>query len=84
MLNSTNSDPNFMNTIITSDEFWVYGYDLETVIFLTMKIQREHLTLPPSNAACHQLTLLTRGKQFTQAYEVSRSPHASLKSTGFS
>ena len=31
-----------------------------------------------SNAACHQLTLLTGGKQFTHAYECSRSPHASV------
>ena len=30
MLDSTNSDPNFMNTIITGDESWVYGYDPET------------------------------------------------------
>ena len=27
MLDSTNSDPNFMNTIITREESWVYGYD---------------------------------------------------------
>ena len=31
------------------------------VIFLTMKIRREHYT-PHSNPACHQLTLLTVGK----------------------
>ena len=42
ILNSTNTDPNFMNTIITGDESWVYGYDPEPVIFLTMKIPREH------------------------------------------
>ncbi|XP_076066074.1 protein GVQW3-like [Oratosquilla oratoria] len=30
MLDSTNSDPDFMNTIITGDESWVYGYDPET------------------------------------------------------
>jgi hypothetical protein len=38
MLDSTNSDPDFMNTIITGDKFWVYGYDQEPVIFLTIKI----------------------------------------------
>ncbi|XP_065301834.1 protein GVQW3-like [Dermacentor albipictus] len=27
---STNSDPDFMNTIITGDESWLYGYDPET------------------------------------------------------
>ncbi|XP_049522073.1 protein GVQW3-like [Dermacentor silvarum] len=30
MLDSTNSDPDFMNTIITGDESWVYRYDPET------------------------------------------------------
>jgi histone-lysine N-methyltransferase SETMAR len=30
MLDSTNSDPDFLNTIITGDESWVYGYDPET------------------------------------------------------
>jgi hypothetical protein len=63
MLDSTNSDPNIVNTIITGDESWVYGYDPENVIFLTMKIQREHCTLLHSNATCHQLTLLTGGKK---------------------
>ena len=27
MLDSTNSDPDFMNTIIKGDVSWVYGYD---------------------------------------------------------
>ena len=40
MLDSTNSDPDFMNTIITGDEFWVYGYDPKPVIFRGMKIRR--------------------------------------------
>ena len=39
---------------------WTPG--LEPIIFLTMNIQREHWTLPHSNAACHQLMLLTGGK----------------------
>jgi hypothetical protein len=38
MLDSTNSDPDFMNTIITGDKCWVYGYDPEPVIYPTMKI----------------------------------------------
>ena len=42
MLDFTNSDPDFMDTIITDDEFWVYGYDPESVTFLTIKIQQEH------------------------------------------
>ena len=55
------SDSDFMNTKFTDDESWVYGYDPKLVIFLTIKIQREHLT-PHSNAVCHQLTLLTDRK----------------------
>ena len=41
MLDSTNSDPDFMNIIITGDESWLYRYDQKpncSVIFLTMKI----------------------------------------------
>jgi hypothetical protein len=30
MLNNANSNPNFLNTVITGDESWVYGYDPET------------------------------------------------------
>jgi hypothetical protein len=30
MLDNANSDPNFLNTMITGDETWVYGYDPET------------------------------------------------------
>ena len=50
-------DPDFMNTVITGDESWVYGYDPEPVTFLTMKIRQEHLNttllkccLPSTNA----------------------------------
>ena len=32
-LASTNSDSDFMNTITTGDECWVYGYDPETKPF---------------------------------------------------
>ena len=41
MLDSTNPDPDFLNTIITGDESWVYGCNPEPIIFLTMKIRRE-------------------------------------------
>ena len=44
---------------VGSSMSWVYGYDPEPIIFLTIKIRREHETLPHSNAACHQLTPLT-------------------------
>ncbi|PNF33903.1 hypothetical protein B7P43_G06496, partial [Cryptotermes secundus] len=30
MLDNANSNPNFLNTVITGDESWVYGYDPET------------------------------------------------------
>ena len=42
MLDLKNSDPDFINTIITGMESWVYGYDPEPVIFLTMKMRREY------------------------------------------
>ena len=41
ILDSTNSDPEFVNTI-TSNESWVYGYDPETKSQLSMKIRREN------------------------------------------
>ena len=44
---------------------------------LTMKIRREHWTIPHSNCPCHQLTLLTGGKKFTHGHEGSRSLHTS-------
>jgi hypothetical protein len=30
VLDNANSNPNFLNTVITGDELWVYGYDPET------------------------------------------------------
>ena len=50
MLDSTNSDSDFMNTIITGNESWVYGYDPEHGIFLIMKIQREQI----GRASCRE------------------------------
>ncbi|XP_054744503.1 histone-lysine N-methyltransferase SETMAR-like [Anastrepha obliqua] len=46
MLDSINSDPDFMNTIITVDESWVYGYDPETKM---QSSQWKHSTLLDSN-----------------------------------
>ena len=74
MLDSTNSNPNFTNTVITGDESWIYGYDPEPVIFLTMKIRRQNQTLPHSNAASHQMMLITRMKvqgRFIEIHQVS-------------
>ena len=30
LLDTANTDPEFLNTVITGDESWVYGYDPET------------------------------------------------------
>ena len=30
LLETTNSDPDFLKKVITRDELWVYGYDPET------------------------------------------------------
>ena len=30
MLNEVNEDPDFLKRVITGDESWVYGYDVET------------------------------------------------------
>ncbi|XP_077496550.1 histone-lysine N-methyltransferase SETMAR-like [Amblyomma americanum] len=43
MLDFTNSDPDFMNTIITGDESWVFGYDPETK---SQSSQWKHSTSP--------------------------------------
>ncbi|XP_037499989.2 protein GVQW3-like [Rhipicephalus sanguineus] len=48
MLDFTSSDPNFMNTIITGDESWVYGYDPETKC---QSSQWKHSTLPKPKKA---------------------------------
>ncbi|XP_050043947.3 histone-lysine N-methyltransferase SETMAR-like [Dermacentor andersoni] len=48
MLDSTDSDPDFMNTIITGDESWVYGYDPETK---SQSSQWKHSTSPRSKKA---------------------------------
>jgi hypothetical protein len=48
MLDNANRDPNFLNTVITGDETWVYGYDPE------MKMQSslwKHPTSPRLNKA---------------------------------
>ena len=78
MLDSTNSDPDFMNTIITDDKSWVYGYDQSFHHFPYKENPIRALNTTSSNAACHQLTLLTGRMKFTDAYEGSRLPHASM------
>ena len=36
MLDYANSDPEFRNIVITGDESWVYGYDPETKVQLSV------------------------------------------------
>jgi hypothetical protein len=43
MLDNANSDSNFLNTVITGDETWVYGYDPETK---TQSSQWKHPSSP--------------------------------------
>ncbi|PNF41749.1 hypothetical protein B7P43_G03429 [Cryptotermes secundus] len=43
MLDNANSNPNFLNTVITGDESWVYGYDPETKM---QSSQWKHPTSP--------------------------------------
>ena len=63
MLDSTNSDSDFMNTIITV-ESWVYGYDPVTKLFRHFPYNESPTrALLHLNAACYQLTLLTGGKK---------------------
>jgi histone-lysine N-methyltransferase SETMAR len=50
MLDNANSDPNFLNTVITGDEMWVYGYDPETKI---QSSQWKHPSSPRPKKAWH-------------------------------
>ena len=43
MLDNANSNPNFLNIVITGDVSWVYGYDPETKMHSS---QWKHLTSP--------------------------------------
>ena len=80
-----NSDPKFMNTIITGDDSCVYGYDPETKSFRQFPYNENPtraLILYHSNAACHQLTLLTGGKICTLACEFSRLSRSFMTEMG--
>ena len=33
MLTMLNDDPDLLKKVVTGDESWVYGYDLETIAF---------------------------------------------------
>ena len=83
MLDSTNSDLELMNDIISGDESWVYGYHPETK---SQSSQWKHFpsyenttrTLNTTSLKCFLLSTdaIDRREQFTHAYEGPRSPHA--------
>ena len=50
MLDSANSDPEFLNIVTTGDESWVYGYDPETKV---QSSQWKHATSPRPKKARH-------------------------------
>ena len=75
------SDPDFMNTIVTGDESWVYRYNPETKSF-----QHFFLQWKSDETTKHYLTQMLlginwhywqAGKKCMHAYEGSRSAHAS-------
>ena len=69
MLDSTNGDPDFMNTIITDDESGVYGYDPEPVIFSYNENPTRALNTA-SLKCCLPLTdSIDRREEFTHAYK---------------
>jgi hypothetical protein len=43
MLEGVNRDPEFLKTMVTGDEMWVYGYDLETKV---QSLQWKHSSSP--------------------------------------
>ena len=63
MLDSTNTDPDFRNTIITGEESWVNGYNPETESFRHF-LYNESPTraLNTTSLKCCLLTLLRVGK----------------------
>jgi hypothetical protein len=80
MLDSTTGEPDFMNTIITGDESWVYGYDLETNSFRHFPYNQNPMRALDTTSlkSCLPLTdAIDRREKFTHAYEGSRSPNAS-------
>jgi hypothetical protein len=48
MLECVNGDPEFLKTVITGDEIWVYGYDPETKVQLS---QWKHSSSPRPKGA---------------------------------
>jgi hypothetical protein len=75
MLDSTNSNPEFLNIVTTGDELWIYGYDPETKAqsSFSQKITMGHALHIHchSHAGCMRLMLSAGGKKFMYMHEGS-------------
>ena len=72
MLDSANSDPEFLNIVTTGGESWVYGYDPETKAqsFSQKITMRRVLHIHShSHAGCIRLMLSAGGKKSTYVHE---------------
>ena len=88
---ATSCCPNFMNTIITGDKSWLYGYHPETESFRHFPYNEnptKALNIDKhSKAACLHVMLLTEEKKIhacVWSFKVASCKRASLKSTRFS
>jgi len=72
MLDSANSDPEFLNIVTTGDVSWIYGYDPETKAqssFSHKIAMRRALRIHShSHAGCTRLTLSAEGKKARYAH----------------
>ena len=90
MLDSTNSDPDFINTLVTGEESWMYGYDPETKSFrhcpynenLTSALNNTSLKccLPSTDAIDRREKI----HAFVWRFNVALWKRASMKSTKLS
>ena len=81
MLDSTSSDPDFINIIITGDESWVYRYNIELKSFCHFPYNENPMRVlnTTSLKCCLPSTdTIDRGKEFTDMFGGLRSPHASV------
>ena len=76
MLDSTNSDPNFINIIITCDEFWVYRYNPEIKLihhFPYNENPTRALNTTSLKCCLPSTDIDDKWEKFTHAYEGSTS-----------
>jgi hypothetical protein len=73
MLDSANSDPEFLYIVTTGDESWVYGYDPETKALssfsLKITMRRAQRIHPHSHVGCTLLTQSADGKKSMYAHK---------------